>query len=138
LSANGASGESGDNNGCADCIRGGGGGGGRIVVDYVSAGTNDGLITASGGSFGGADGTVFFGQNPMVLPFPNVAISRDAPETVVLSWPATATNYTLQFSPALGPESVWTAAPDGVEIGENIVLIYQIYDGGWFFRLKHN
>jgi hypothetical protein len=93
---------------------------------------------AFGGSGGGADGTVFFGQNPMVLPFPNVAISRTAPESIVLSWPATATNYTLQISPSLGPGAVWTAAPEGVEIGEKMVLIYQTSDVGAFFRLKNN
>jgi hypothetical protein len=114
---------------------GGGGGGGRIVVDYVSAGTNDGFIMALGG---GADGTIFFGQNPMVLPFPTVAVFRSAPEKVVLSWPATATNYTLQFSPALGPAADWTAAPTGIEIGENIVLTNQTSDAAAFFRLKHN
>jgi hypothetical protein len=91
-----------------------------------------------GGSGGGADGTVFFGQNPMVLPFPDVAISRTAPESIVLSWPATATNYTLQISPSLGLGAVWTAAPQGVQNGENMELIYQPSDVGAFFRLKHN
>jgi hypothetical protein len=121
-----------------DVFPGGGGGGGRIVVDYVSAGANDGVFMVFGGSGGGADGTVFFGQNPMVLPYPNVAISRDTPASVVLSWPATATNYTLQISPALGPGSVWTAAPPGTEIGENIVLINQTSGGASFIRLKQN
>jgi uncharacterized protein YjbI with pentapeptide repeats len=124
---------------CSPSAPGGGGGsGGRIVVDYFSAGTNDGLIMVFGGSGGGADGTVFFGQNPMVLPFPDVAISRTAPESIVLSWPATATNYTLQISPSLGLGAVWTAAPQGVQNGENMELIYQPSDVGAFFRLKHN
>jgi hypothetical protein len=93
---------------------------------------------AFGGSGGGADGSVFFGQNPMVLSFPILAISRDAPGNVILSWPATATNYTLQISPALGPGAVWTAGPQGVAIGENVVLIYQTSGDAAFFRIKQN
>lgn len=143
LSANGGGGGpggsiQGDGQAPVSIVPGGGGGGGRIVVDYVSAGINDGLITASGGSGGGAEGTLFFGQNPMILPFPIVAISHTAPETVALSWPATATNYTLQIRPALGPASAWTNAPGGIEIGENIVQIYPASGAGAFFRLKHN
>ena len=119
-------------------ISGGGGGGGRIVIDYVNVGSNNGLITAYCGNGGGTDGTLFFGQNPMVLTFPNVAIARVNPGSVILSWPVTATNYTLQTSPTIGPGSIWTPSPAGSVIGGNIILTNQVSDAGAFFRLKHN
>jgi hypothetical protein len=108
------------------------------------AGTNNGSITASGGAEGainsenGSDGTIFFGQNAMILPFPILAASVGSLGTIVLSWPATATNYTLQTTREIGPGVVWDVAPGGSTIGENTVLTIDTSGSAAFFRLKQN
>jgi hypothetical protein len=125
---------------------GGGGGGGRIVVAYSGSGINAGSITAAGGSGGlyegapsgasnGAPGTVIFAQNPLVPSFPSFAASLSSAGNLVMSWPASATNYVLQTSRVIGPGAVWKTVNGAARVGNNFVLTNETANATGFFRL---
>lgn len=93
----------------------------------------EGLATDSSGNLFIADtynDTIRFGQRGLVL----TAIR--AGNRLILSWPATATNYVLETSAVAGATALWTPATNGVvQSGNSFFLTNNPTAGAAFFRL---
>ncbi|MCL4178592.1 MAG: DUF1566 domain-containing protein [Verrucomicrobia bacterium] len=56
---------------------------------------------------------------------------------VVLSWPATATNFTVTATPQLGTNAAWTAVTNLPSLlGTNQVVTNAVTGAAWFYRLR--
>jgi DNA-binding beta-propeller fold protein YncE len=73
---------------------------------------------------------------PPVLPVPDLQILISSGQ-VVLSWPAWASNYTLESSPFLNETSVWLAVTNDITLaGERFALTNSMDTVSAFYRLR--
>jgi subtilisin family serine protease len=108
-----------------------------LSIDKVGIGYT---LTATGSTIDTTPGTVVSGSFNITAaaasaPTPSVVLSGGA---VLLTWPATATGFTLQSTKALGSSAAWTAVSPGPIVigGQNLVTI--IPSGTQqFFRLAN-
>jgi hypothetical protein len=61
------------------------------------------------------------------------------PRKVVLSWPASATNYTLETRSTMSPQGSWVAVTNNFAItGNGVVVTNNIDRSAAFYRLRKN
>jgi hypothetical protein len=65
---------------------------------------------------------------------PTLAVTRSG-NNITITWPASATGFTLQSTPVLGPGATWTTAGTGTANGSNLEVTLPIGTGNAFFRL---
>jgi len=92
---------------------------------------NDGRfygLTSAGGTNG--SGTVFSFAPPVVL---QISATNGL---VVLTWPASATNFVLETSPTIVSSAAWTPLTNGIStVNNNLSLTLPANGGAAFFRL---
>jgi hypothetical protein len=90
------------------------------------------LLTATVPPSDGSDvGAVEFGSPPLGL--------GKSGTNVVVSWPASYGDFTLQSAPSFGSADNWSNVPDmPVVIGDQFVVSNSIVGSGMFYRLVHN
>jgi sugar lactone lactonase YvrE len=70
-------------------------------------------------------------------PAPELRIFLSANQ-VVLTWPASASNYVLETSPVLNETNAWVPITNGISVsGENLVLTNQVDTASGFYRLHY-
>lgn len=73
-------------------------------------------------------------SEPSFTPSIQVISSANA---IILSWPATATNYTLRYATGL-PATMWTTVPTPpTQVGDQLVVTNPITPGARFFQLQN-
>lgn len=72
--------------------------------------------------------------NALVVQPPQLAIAV-TPPNVALSWPATATGYTLESTPSLSAPA-WSAAGTPVQIGDRFYVTNALSGSARFYRLR--
>jgi sugar lactone lactonase YvrE len=122
-----------------------------FVSTLTAVSANPALLASSVGSSGpnfplavavGSRGTLYFTDNTTVqimrtstAGVPALRLSQVAGQ-VVLSWPASAFNYTLETRNSLSAESAWTpVAGQPAIIGCNLVLTNELQTPAAFYRL---
>jgi hypothetical protein len=138
-------------------VGGGGGGGGRISIAYHNSGATNGTINVAGGTGGyggdswpsssaasgiiGTAGTITFVQSALV-PFavvvqpPVITGTLLAGKRLLLSWPSSATNYTLESSATLGLSASWgPVAANIITNGATLMVTNSMSGSAAFFRL---
>jgi len=72
-----------------------------------------------------------------VVAFPEFTVSRSG-NNLVISWPASATDYTLESAASLTPPVVWTpvTTPPALTVGDQKVITLPMGGGDEFFRLR--
>jgi hypothetical protein len=100
------------------------------ISDERGAARPFGTAVVTGGD--GSDiGAVEFGSPPIGL--------GKSGTNVVVSWPASYGDFTLQSAPSFGSADNWSNAPDmPVVIGDQFVVSNSIVGSGMFYRLVHN
>lgn len=67
---------------------------------------------------------------------PEIQITSSAGE-IILSWPASATNYTLRYATGL-PATTWTTVPTPpTQVGDQLIVTNQITPGARFYQLQN-
>ena len=88
----------------------------------------------------GGDTLYFFRWSAAVVPpvIPQVALSNMvAGNHLLISWPANASGYALEFATNLTPPVVWLPVPvPPVTLGDQTVVTNAIGEGSRFFRLR--
>lgn len=80
--------------------------------------------------------TKVYRNTTRILP-PGITISRDPDNKAVISWPATAADFVLEFSTTVGPTANWTRAPQTqTQEGGRFVLRISPDVKSQFYRLK--
>jgi hypothetical protein len=97
---------------------------------------NDGILISAPGDNGGA-GSAYLFNVPALPVLPSLTIERTTTNTVVVSWPSTATGFVLQQN-TNGASSVnWSNLTVGIQtVGTNKTLIVTPSSGSGFYRLK--
>ncbi len=68
---------------------------------------------------------------------PQLSVTRGAGNTIVVSWPDSATGFTLEGSPALGAAAAWTSVGDGVPAsGGAFRVTVPVATGDRYLRLR--
>ena len=114
-----------------------GGGGTSTGGDYSLSGTvgQPDAGTMSGGDFalsGGFWSLLAVVENPAA---PNLTIYRNAPGSVVISWPASSIGWSLERNTDLGTDD-WSAVGSApVEVGDGLQVTLPALDSADYYRL---
>lgn len=115
-----------------------GGGGTSTGGDYSLSGTagQPDAGTMSGGEFvltGGFWSVLAVVENP---PAPSLTIARNAPDSVVISWPTPGTGWFLEQNPDLTPGNWSVVAGAPVEVGGNSQVTISPLETTGYYRLR--
>jgi hypothetical protein len=90
-----------------------------------------------GSGTNGASGTLVFEQSDLVPSSLLLGAFLALGNQVLLSWPLSVTNYTLESTSSLGPDGSWTPATNPVGIVANsYVATNSVSPGAAYFRLR--
>jgi hypothetical protein len=117
-----------------------------IVFDLssLSSGQRAGYGWAVGGVRGDNSGFIrltelrAYGQSggEIVEAAPTLGVARRSPASLVVSWPATATDFVLKSTPSL-TSPTWTAVSEPKVVdGSNVTVTIQPSSGNQFYRLE--
>jgi hypothetical protein len=79
-----------------------------------------------------------FGENggTIQIPVPTLSVARKAADSLVISWPVTASNFVLKSTDRI-TSSTWAAVSEPtVVVGENVTVTIVSSSGTRFFRLE--
>lgn len=115
-------------------IDGGGGtsSGGQFTLSGTIGQADTGILT--GGSYTLVGG---FWSIPVAVSGPPELDAALAGDEIVISWPASARNYSLEQTTAIGPDALWRPADEPpVQIGNYLVVRVIAGPGDRFYRLR--